>query len=66
MEKIKFVRHYQAYREDFFDVIYYSRRCITYTLPDLPKTVVSFIERSTKCEKQFDKTFKREEFIYTL
>lgn len=62
---IKFVRHYQAYREDWFDVVYESGRCYTYRLPDLPKTVDDFIQSAESCEEQYDRTFKRKEYIYT-
>lgn len=63
--KILFVLHYAMYREDWFDVIYESGRVVTYTLPDLPKTVQAFLEESNDVRKQYSKVFNRDEWIYS-
>ena len=62
--KIKFVRMYKMYREDWFDVVYHSGRIVTYTQPNLPGTVEKFIDAATVRTEQFDKLFKRYEMIY--
>ena len=53
--KIKFVRVYKLYREDWYDVVYHSGRVVTYLMPDLPTTVERFIESSVIREEQHDK-----------
>lgn len=62
--KIKFVRMYKMYRENWYDVIYHSGRVCTYLEPDLPTTVEKFVESSTIREQQHDKMFNRDEMIY--
>lgn len=62
--KIKFVRMYKMYRENWYDVIYHSGRVCTYLEPDLPTTVEKFVESSTIRKQQHDKTFNRDEMIY--
>lgn len=63
--KIKFIRMYKMYREDWFDVVYHSGRTVTYTQPNLPSTAEKFIEAATGRKEQFDKFYKRTEMIYT-
>lgn len=62
--KIKFVRKYEAYRENWYDVIYHSGRCQTFLETDIPKTVETFVTTATKRREQYDKLFKRNEMIY--
>lgn len=62
--KILCVVHYAMYREDWFDVIYKSGRVVTYTLPDLPKTVHAFLKESNDVRQQYSKVFKRDEWLY--
>lgn len=63
--KIKFVRHYHWYREDYFDVVYTCGRIRTFRLTELPKTVQSFINSAENVKHQNDRTFNRDEWIYT-
>ena len=62
--KIKFVRKYEMYRENWYDVVYHSGRVCTYTEPEIPATVERFIESSEIREEQYDKTFHRAEMLY--
>lgn len=62
--KIKFVRMYKMYREDWFDVIYHSGRIVSYTQPTLPTTVEKFVEEATNRTEQYDTLYKRYEMIY--
>lgn len=62
--KIKFVRMYKMYRENWYDVIYHSGRVCTYTEPYLPATVEKFVNSSDIREEQYDKVFNRVEMIY--
>ena len=62
--KIKFIRKYEAYRENWYDVIYYSGKIYTFLETELPKTAREFIETATKRTEQYDKLFKRSEMIY--
>lgn len=64
--KIKFVRMYKMYREDWFDVVYHSGRIVTYTQPRLPSTVEKFVAEATTRTEQYDTVFKRHEMIYEL
>lgn len=66
-EKIKFARKYEAYRENWYDVIYHSGRAYTFRETDLPKTVLNFINAASKRKEQYDRTAPREnkyEMIY--
>lgn len=62
--KIKFVRMYKMYRENWYDVIYHSGRVCTYTEPELPATVEKFVGSSEIRKQQHDRTFNRDEMIY--
>lgn len=62
--KIRFVRMYKMYRENWYEVIYRSGRIVTYTEPELPATVNAFVESSTIREQQHDKVFHRDEMLY--
>lgn len=62
--KIRFVRMYKMYRENWYDVIYHSGRATTYIEPELPATVGAFVESSTIRRQQHDKTFHRDEVLY--
>lgn len=62
--KIKFVRMYKMYRENWYDVIYHSGRVCTYTEPELPATVEKFFNSSEHRKQQHNKTFNRDEMIY--
>lgn len=62
--KIKVVRMYKEYRENWYDVIYHSGRVVCYTEPYLPNTVEQFIQSSTIRKEQHDKTFNRDEMLY--
>ena len=69
MAKILFVRkyHFMNDSEWTWNIIYEknSRVCRYYygEVEDLPKTVQKFLETATE-NKQFDKTFNRDEWIY--
>ena len=65
MTKIKAVRMYKMYREDWFEVDYHSGRIVTYTQPNLPSTVEKFISDATVREERFCKVFNRTEMVYT-
>ena len=65
MGKIKFVNLYTFCREDMFDVVYKSGRVVTYSLPDLPRTVVQFVVNAENRVEQFDPVLKRWEMIYS-
>lgn len=62
--KIRFVREYTMYRENWYEVIYHSGRIVTYTEPELPATVVDFMFSSNIRREQYDKVFKRDEKLY--
>lgn len=62
--KIKFVRMYENYRENWYDVVYTSGRVMTCAEPYLPKTVERFIETSTIRKEQHDNSYKRDEMLY--
>ena len=63
--KIKFVRMYKMYREDWFDVVYKSGRIHTYAgAHNLPKTALEYVEKASKRTEQHDKVFNRSEMIY--
>jgi len=61
--KIKFVRKYDFYNHECYEVVYNSHRCVAYFCRPIPKTVKDFITGKTPHE-QYDKVFKRTEFIY--
>ena len=64
--KIKFVRSYEFYGFDCFDVVYHSGRVRTFTENEkLPRTVSDFIINAPKAKRVFDKTFNRTEDIYS-
>ncbi len=65
IETIKFVREYENY-EKKYDVIYRSRRCVTYSENKLPQSVKNFISQA-QATKQYDYTSTRKnknEIIY--
>lgn len=62
--KIKFVRMYKMYRENWYDVIYNSGRVCTYPEPYLPSTVNAFVDTSAVRKQQFDRVFNRDEMLY--
>lgn len=62
--KIRFVRMYKMYRENWYEVIYHSGRIVTYLEPDLPATVGAFVDSATIRRQQYDKVFKRDEMLY--
>lgn len=61
--KIKFVRMYKMYRENWYDVIYHSGRVCTYLESYLPATVEKFVNSSEIRKQQHDRTFNRDEMI---
>ena len=64
--KIKFVRMYKMYRENWYDVIYHSGRIHTYAGEEsLPKTALEYVRTASSRVEQYDKVFKRTEMIYT-
>ena len=62
--KIKFVRMYKMYRENWYDVMYHSGRICTYLEGELPSTASKFVETSTIRRQQYDKVFHRDEMLY--
>ena len=64
-QKIKAVRMYKMYREDWFEVAYHSGRIVTYTQPNLPSTVEKFIDEATGREEKYSKVDTRTAKIYT-
>lgn len=62
--KIKSVRMYKMYREDWFEVIYHSGRIVTYTQPYLPNTVEKFVFDADTRTEHYDPVYKRYEMIY--
>lgn len=67
IQKIKFVRKYERYRENHYEVIYRCGKVRCFTEPDLPKTIVDFVTNATKRKEQYDYTALREnkwEMIY--
>lgn len=62
--KIRFVRTYNFYGIDLFDVIYASGRVVTKAVADMPMTVQQFICKAESKTEQYDRTFKRMETIY--
>lgn len=65
MSKIKAVRMYKMYRENWFEVAYHSGRIVTYLQPSLPSTVEKFIDTATIREERYTKVFNRTEMLYT-
>lgn len=63
---IKFVRLYKSHCEtvEFVDVIYYSFRCYTYKVEDMPETVKKYIAEADKITEEYNPIFKRKETIY--
>lgn len=62
--KIFLVRHYSKYREDFFEVCYNSGIWREYTITELPKTIISFIDNAEHIEEKYNSVFNRNETIY--
>lgn len=63
--KIKFIRKYDMYRENWYDVVYHSGKIFTYVGEEnLPKTALEYVTTATKRTEQYDKLFKRSEMIY--
>jgi len=62
--KIKFVRMYKMYRENWYEVVYHSGRVCTYLEGELPSTANKFVETSTVRKQQYDKVFHRDEMLY--
>ena len=65
--KIKFVRKYEWFRENYYDVIYTCGRARSFREIELPKTVERFVTTATKRTEQYDRTAPREnkwEMIY--
>lgn len=62
--KIRFVRMYKMYRENWYEVIYHSGRVVTYTEPSLPATVGAFVGSATIRRQEYDKVMKRDEMLY--
>ncbi len=64
-KKIKFVRMYKMYRENWYEVIYNSGRIHTYAgEQNLPYTVREYVATANKRTEQYDKVFNRLEMIY--
>jgi len=63
MAQIKFIREYVFYGTRLYDIVYKSNRCFTVSENDCPSTARRFMDGKTP-EKQYDRTFKREELIY--
>lgn len=61
---IKFVRAYNLYGGDYYDVIYRSGRVVTVGVDDMPKTVRAFVENAKTVRHQYDSVYKRSETIY--
>ena len=64
--KIKFIRHYVFYREDYFDVVYKTGQVRTCPLCDLPKTAALFLAYANRTDHHYDPVFKRDEVIYSF
>ena len=63
--KIKFVRMYKMYRENWYEVIYNSGRIHTYAGEEnLPCTAREYVTTASKRTEQYDKVFNRTEMIY--
>lgn len=63
--KIKFVRMYKMYRENWYDVVYHSGRIATHAGEEsLPNTAREYVLNATKRTEQYDNVFKRSEMIY--
>ena len=60
---MKFVRKYNLYGIEYYEVIYKSGRIVTYSRERLPKTVKAFLA-GKQGREQFDKVFNRTETIY--
>lgn len=66
MEKIKFIRSFTQYGIDWYDVIYKSGRCCSFTSDNLPKSAKMFLDAATSKKEEHDRTFKRTEIIYSM
>ena len=60
---MKFVRKYNLYGIEYYEVIYKSGRIVTYSRERLPKTVKAFLA-GKQGREQFDRVFNRTETIY--
>lgn len=66
MAKIKFIRKYDFYNSTAYEVIYHSGRIVSYwdsQIEKMPATVKAFLE-GKKPREQYDKVFRRTEYIY--
>lgn len=61
--KMRFVRKYNLYGIEYYEVIYKSGRIVTYSRERLPKTIKAFLA-GKEGREQFDKVFNRTETIY--
>jgi len=55
---------YEAYRENWYEVVYGSNKVFTFTENELPKTVLNFVLSAENRIEQYDKVFKRTEMLY--
>jgi hypothetical protein len=66
MAKIKFIRKYEFYGSTAYEVIYMSGRIVSFRdtqTEKMPATVKAFLDGKQPRE-QYDKLFKRTEYIY--
>lgn len=63
--KIKFVRYYKSYGTEFVDIVYDTNRCRTVEADKMPRTAKDFIVTSKKKAVSYDRTFKRDEIVYS-
>lgn len=66
---IRFVREYRPSwaRQNYFDVVYFSKVCTYYEYDEMPKTAKKFVANAIENgfhKKQFDTLYKCEETIY--
>ena len=62
--KIRFIRKYEMYGDEYIDIIYESGRIYGSALRDAPKVAIDYMSRATSKE-QYDRVFKRQEIIYS-
>ena len=65
MEKIKFIRTFNFYADQFIDIVYKSGRVKTTTWEELPKTALKFMRMAIP-KKQIDWLYNTPEVIYKL
>lgn len=67
---IKFIRKYNLYSLELYDIIYvkngYITKVCTRAKNELPKTAIQYLANATNVTNQYDTVFHREEIIYTL